>query len=257
MSDCSNCHQPMAPGDNICENCGAVLSTITVTQARYVTAPSMPVLPSAPASLTNCPTCKALLKPDETICENCGMILSAKTSATLSRTTTPQGATGSMSVAALNECPRCHQPRKADSKFCNGCGLRYDSSASAQLANRQAAGALVASTSSLKVGDLLNNKYKITREIGEGGMGAVFLAEDQLLKRLITAENISTGNSNAAFSQFTNAVDQLAKANQDHYNQTFDSINGTLMTYFVLSLILFPLIGLLTLGGIVLRLKDF
>src|SRR5258707_373485 len=76
-------------------------------------------------------------------------------------------------------------------------------------------------------------------------------------KRLLTAENISTGDSNTSFGQFTNAVDQLAQANQDHYNQTFDSINGTLMTYFVLSLILFPLIGLLALGGIALRLKDF
>src|SRR5215472_7895402 len=147
MSDCPNCHRSVAPGDDICENCGAVLSTITTTQARFVTAPSIAALPVTPGTITICPTCKAPVKPNDTICENCGMILSATTSAVLSRATSAQTITssvpitGSMPVAALNECPRCHQPRKPGSKFCNGCGLRYDSNASAQLANRQSAGA--------------------------------------------------------------------------------------------------------------------
>lgn len=76
-------------------------------------------------------------------------------------------------------------------------------------------------------------------------------------KHLLTAERISTGQSNQAFNQFTVAVDQLAQANQDQYNQTFNSINGTIMLYFVLSLVLFPLTGLLALWGVAQRLKDF
>ena len=39
-------------------------------------------------------------------------------------------------------------------------------------------------------------------------------------QRLHTAETISTGISNAAFGKFTDAVDQLKKANYDHYNAT-------------------------------------
>ncbi|HEX7733884.1 MAG TPA: tetratricopeptide repeat protein [Ktedonobacteraceae bacterium] len=76
-------------------------------------------------------------------------------------------------------------------------------------------------------------------------------------KRLLTAENISTGQSNQDFSDFTSAVDGLAQANQNHYNQTFASINSTLMVYFVLSLVFFPLTGLLALWGVAQRLKDF
>jgi hypothetical protein len=75
--------------------------------------------------------------------------------------------------------------------------------------------------------------------------------------RLLTAEGISTGISNQAFGQFTNAVTSLANANQDHYNQTFNNTNGALMIYFLLSLILFPLTGLLGIWGVAIRLKDF
>jgi hypothetical protein len=76
-------------------------------------------------------------------------------------------------------------------------------------------------------------------------------------KRLLTAESISTGTSNQAFGQFSGAVTALSNANQSHSNQTFRSINYTLMVYFILSLILFPLTGLLALWGIAIRLKDF
>jgi hypothetical protein len=76
-------------------------------------------------------------------------------------------------------------------------------------------------------------------------------------KRLLNAETISTGASNQAFTQFSDAVLRLAQANQEHYNQTFQSINTTLMLHFLLSLILLPLSGLLTLWGVAIRLKDF
>ncbi len=76
-------------------------------------------------------------------------------------------------------------------------------------------------------------------------------------KRLLTAEGLSTGDSNRAFNRFFTAVTQLAQANQNHYNQTFQGINTTLMVYFLLCLILFPLTGLLALWGIFMRLKDF
>ena len=76
-------------------------------------------------------------------------------------------------------------------------------------------------------------------------------------KRIITAETISTGNSNRTFDGFSQAVDHLSQANQLHYNQTRHSTQGSLMIYTILSAILFPLIGLGALWGVATRLKDF
>jgi hypothetical protein len=73
----------------------------------------------------------------------------------------------------------------------------------------------------------------------------------------LTAEKLSTGESNLAFGYFTTAVQQLSNANQLHYNSTLSDTSSSLILYFVLSLVLFPLIGLLGAGGIWLRLKDF
>lgn len=232
MSDCPNCHHPVAPGDDICEHCGAVLSTISVTQtqARYVTMPSAPVVASTPATLTICPTCQNAVQPGESICEHCGMILSSTTSASLSR----QAAPVSISAASLTECPRCHQPRKAGAKFCNGCGLRYDSLSSVQLAAQQAAGRPASSASSLKVGDLLNNKYRITREIGEGGMGAVFLAEDQLLKRQVVIKALLNENDPDMIAQSIKEREFLAAIKHANIVSIYDFIINGQKSYIVM-----------------------
>jgi hypothetical protein len=71
------------------------------------------------------------------------------------------------------------------------------------------------------------------------------------------AEFISTGTSNQAFGNFTNAVDRLSQANRDHYTATLNDAQSALTLSFVLSLVLFPLAGLLAVGGIAIRLNDF
>jgi hypothetical protein len=75
--------------------------------------------------------------------------------------------------------------------------------------------------------------------------------------RLLTAEALSTGNSNSAFGHFTDAVSQLSAADQGHYNTTRDATSQSLGLSFLLSLVLFPLTGLLAVWGVWLRLKDF
>jgi hypothetical protein len=83
-------------------------------------------------------------------------------------------------------------------------------------------------------------------------------AQDQsLAQRLFNAETISTGSSDQEFTSFSDAVQRLSNANQAHYEQTLTSAQGSLSLAFVLCLILFPLAGLLVVGGIAWRLPDF
>jgi hypothetical protein len=70
------------------------------------------------------------------------------------------------------------------------------------------------------------------------------------------AETISTGPSNDAFSKFIDAVDQLKKANYDHYYATLNTTQNILNVYILLSAIIFPLIGLATVWGVSRRFKD-
>lgn len=229
MADCPNCHQPVAPGDDICENCGAILSTIVASQPRFVAAPPAPVAGSTSPGLGLCSNCKTPIKPGDDICESCGMVLSAVTrSAPISYTTSPQATITSTPMAAgLAECPRCHKPRKAGAKFCNGCGLRYDENATTLNGNQPV-------TSALKVGDLLNNKYRIVREVGEGGMGAVFLAEDQLLKRQVIIKALLSETDPDLIAQSIKEREFLAMIKHANIVSIYDFIASGQQGYIVM-----------------------
>ncbi len=70
------------------------------------------------------------------------------------------------------------------------------------------------------------------------------------------AGTISTGLSNDAFGKFIDAVDQLKKANYDHYYATLNTTQSILNVYIFLSAIIFPLIGLAAVWGVSQRFKD-
>jgi serine/threonine-protein kinase PknG len=158
------------------------------------------------------------------------MVLSATTSALLNNVTAAQ--TTSTPLSALIECPRCHQPRKSGSKFCNGCGLRYDGQLSAQLASQPVQAS--PSTSSLKVGDLLNNKYNILRSIGEGGMGSVFLAEDQLLKRQVVIKALISESDPDLIAQSIKEREFLAAIKHANIVSIYDFIASGQQGYIVM-----------------------
>src|SRR5215470_17193122 len=92
MSSCPNCRQSVAPADDICENCGAVLSTLIPTPAFVAASPSVASATTSSSSSTigaglaqsvvskaptpsACPNCSHPLHPGEDICEQCGMVI--------------------------------------------------------------------------------------------------------------------------------------------------------------------------------------
>jgi serine/threonine protein kinase len=80
------------------------------------------------------------------------------------------------------ECPNCHAQNREDSRYCGRCAAPLN------LAGREGVSLTKTLATPLPViskGATFAGKYKVAEEIGRGGMGVVFRAEDIKLKRSV------------------------------------------------------------------------
>ncbi len=207
--NCPVCGKGVKPNDEFCNNCGAVLAGATAAAAMQRTGAVAASIgggaatvarPAGSGSPKTCPVCDTSNPASEDYCLNCGADLN-----TPAPKLTPAGSTngqsgpvgtGAIAVppgtlpVAVN-CPRCNNIIAAGDKFCRKCGFS-SINLSASASSRTTSGVGVTAQEldralKIGVGSKLGDKgrYSITREIGAGGMGAVFLAEDTVLKRKV------------------------------------------------------------------------
>jgi len=80
------------------------------------------------------------------------------------------------------KCPKCQSEILDDSRFCSKCGTPIHATEEEMDAFTRT---LTTPSAGISLGSLLAGKYRVLEEIGHGGMGVVYKAEDMKLKRIV------------------------------------------------------------------------
>lgn len=104
---------------------------------------------------------------------------------------------------ARDECPNCGARHRGSARFCARCGYSFTGAAPKRLNIR---GEQVPANA----GQVLNGRYRIIKPIGRGGMGAVYLAHDEVLKRYVVVKTLLTSDDPELVAQSVQEREFLA-----------------------------------------------
>ena len=131
------------------------------------------------------------------------------------------------------KCPNCQHENPSDSKSCTECGaqLRPDRAGTVTLQNPVQEPA---------VGGIVSGKYKLLEELGSGGMGIVYKAEQiQPVKRSVALKIIKLGmDTRQVIARFETERQALAVMDHPNIAKIFDGgATETGRPYFVMELV--------------------
>jgi len=131
------------------------------------------------------------------------------------------------------KCPHCQAEIPSDSETCSECGMRF--------------GTVPAATQTFKTpaidasaGEVISDKYKLIEEIGSGGMGIVYKAEQiQPVKRIVALKIIKLGmDTKQVVARFKAERQTLAMMDHPNIAKVFDGgATEKGRPYFVMELV--------------------
>jgi dienelactone hydrolase/predicted Ser/Thr protein kinase len=113
------------------------------------------------------------------------------------------------------ECPKCHAENRDDSRFCSHCGTQLGVEETLAASPTQT---LTTPLPVVPAGALIAGKYKIIDEIGRGGMGVVFKAEDIRLQRTVALKFLPGNLADSAELKERFLIEARAAAALSHPN---------------------------------------
>ncbi|MCJ7681801.1 MAG: tetratricopeptide repeat protein [Candidatus Aminicenantes bacterium] len=131
------------------------------------------------------------------------------------------------------KCPKCHFNHPATMKFCSECGTNLNA-VHAETKTFSAPG------KGLSIGEVVSQKYKLLEELGRGGMGVVYKAEQiKPVKRSVALKLIKLGmDTRHVIARFETERQALAVMNHPNIAKVFDGgATETGRPYFVMELV--------------------
>jgi dienelactone hydrolase len=113
------------------------------------------------------------------------------------------------------ECPKCHSENRDDSRFCSHCATPLGSTGPDGPTLTRT---LEAPAPAIATGALIAGKYRIVDEVGHGGMGIVYKAEDLKLKRAVALKFLPPQLVNAPELRERFLIEAQAAAALNHPN---------------------------------------
>jgi serine/threonine protein kinase/tetratricopeptide (TPR) repeat protein len=113
------------------------------------------------------------------------------------------------------KCSRCQADISEKSRFCPECGTNLTAPSADDLSLTKT---IQSAIPELKIGELFATRYRIEKELGRGGMGIVYKAEDTKLKRPVALKLLPVGLMHLPEIRERFLLEAQAAAALDHPN---------------------------------------
>jgi serine/threonine protein kinase/tetratricopeptide (TPR) repeat protein len=135
------------------------------------------------------------------------------------------------------KCPKCHSDNPSDSKFCKDCGSQLLPKEKTPVSKTIT---IRTPVKDVNIGEIIAEKYKLIEELGKGGMGIVYKAEQiKPVKRGVALKVIKLGmDTGQVVARFETERQALAVMNHPNIAKVFDAgATERGRPYFVMELV--------------------